>query len=129
MLIAGFWIRITTTIFVGRGWIVIGYFLFVKQTFNRLLKVIGILSEFRCQLHKYVVILFYNYFIIKTYSKGTMKCNYNSIHINRIRCARLIGMELAQFYLEADQVHQAIAFLADSLKTFQVYYLSRYLPI
>ena len=32
--------KYTFTICVGRAWIVIGYFLFEKQTFNRLLKVI-----------------------------------------------------------------------------------------
>ena len=34
--------KYTFTIFVGRIWIVIGYFLFEKQAFNGLLKVIRI---------------------------------------------------------------------------------------
>jgi len=40
-------------------------------------------------------------------------------HIGRIRSARLIGGELAEFYIAAGQVQQAAAFLIDSLKTFQ----------
>ena len=38
--------KYTFTICVGRGWIVIGYFLFKKQTFNGLLRVIGIQNTF-----------------------------------------------------------------------------------
>ena len=37
---------------VGRVWIVIWYFLFEKQTFNGLLKVIGILKSISCQFGK-----------------------------------------------------------------------------
>jgi hypothetical protein len=38
--------KYTFTICVGRVWIVGGYFLFVKQTFNGLLKVINIKKKF-----------------------------------------------------------------------------------
>ena len=40
-------------------------------------------------------------------------------HIGRIRSARLIGKDMAAFYLQLGQTQKAAAFLADGLKTFQ----------
>jgi len=40
-------------------------------------------------------------------------------HIGRIRSARLIGKDMAAFYMDLGQVQKAAAFLADGLKTFQ----------
>eukprot|EP00092_Neocalanus_flemingeri_P030096 GFUD01032674.1.p1 GENE.GFUD01032674.1~~GFUD01032674.1.p1 ORF type:complete len:1160 (-),score=402.30 GFUD01032674.1:238-3717(-) len=41
-------------------------------------------------------------------------------HIGRIRSARLVGKDLATFYMQLGQVQQAATFLAEALKTFQV---------
>jgi len=40
-------------------------------------------------------------------------------HIGRIRSARLVGKDLAAFYMQLGQVQQAAVFLAEALKTFQ----------
>jgi len=40
-------------------------------------------------------------------------------HIGRIRSARMVGLELAKFYLELGQVQKANGFLVDALKTFE----------
>ena len=40
-------------------------------------------------------------------------------HIGRIRSARLVGKELASFYMDLGEVGKAASFLADGLKTFQ----------
>ena len=40
-------------------------------------------------------------------------------HIGRIRSARLVGRQLAAFYLQLGERQQAASFLADALKTFQ----------
>jgi len=40
-------------------------------------------------------------------------------HIGRIRSARLVGKDLATFYMELGQVQHAAVFLAEALKTFQ----------
>ena len=40
-------------------------------------------------------------------------------HIGRIRSARLVGKDLATFYMQLGQVQQAAVFLAEALKTFQ----------
>nr|CAD7200015.1 unnamed protein product [Timema douglasi] len=40
-------------------------------------------------------------------------------HIGRIRSARLVGRELAQFYLLLGERNKAAAFLSDSLKTYE----------
>jgi len=40
-------------------------------------------------------------------------------HIGRIRSARLVGKDLASFYMELGQVQHAAVFLAEALKTFQ----------
>lgn len=40
-------------------------------------------------------------------------------HIGRIRSARMVGLELAKFYLEMGQVQKANNFLVDALKTFE----------
>ncbi|XP_053994215.1 trafficking protein particle complex subunit 10 [Hylaeus volcanicus] len=39
-------------------------------------------------------------------------------HVGRIRSARLIGKELAQFYSELGENQKAVAFLSDALKTY-----------
>lgn len=39
-------------------------------------------------------------------------------HVGRIRSARLIGKELAQFYSELGESQKAVAFLSDALKTY-----------
>ncbi|XP_076298167.1 SIDL trafficking protein particle complex subunit 10 isoform X1 [Lasioglossum baleicum] len=39
-------------------------------------------------------------------------------HVGRIRSARLIGKELAQFYFELGENQKAVAFLLDALKTY-----------
>lgn len=39
-------------------------------------------------------------------------------HVGRIRCARLIGRELAYFYGELGENQKAVAFLLDTLKTY-----------
>ena len=46
----GFNKKFTFTICVGRVWVIIGYFLLEKQTFNGLLKVIGIQIVFLLNL-------------------------------------------------------------------------------
>ena len=40
-------------------------------------------------------------------------------HIGRIRSARMIGRDLAEFYLQLGEMPKAAVFLADALKTFE----------
>ena len=40
-------------------------------------------------------------------------------HIGRIRSARFIGIDLANFYLLLGQIPQAVTFLLDALKSYQ----------
>lgn len=40
-------------------------------------------------------------------------------HIGRIRSARVIGRDLAAFYLQLGEMQKAAMFLADALKTFE----------
>ena len=40
-------------------------------------------------------------------------------HIGRIRSARMIGRDLAAFYLQLGEMQKAVVFLADALKTFE----------
>jgi tetratricopeptide (TPR) repeat protein len=40
-------------------------------------------------------------------------------HIGRIRSARMIGRDLAAFYLQLGEMQKAAVFLADALKTFE----------
>lgn len=40
-------------------------------------------------------------------------------HIGRIRSARMIGRDLAEFYLQLGEMQKAAVFLADALKTFE----------
>jgi hypothetical protein len=40
-------------------------------------------------------------------------------HIGRIRSARLIGRDLAAFYLQLGEMQKAAVFLSDALKTFE----------
>ena len=41
-------------------------------------------------------------------------------HIGRIRSARLVGLDLADFYLDLGQIATAVTFLVDALKTFEL---------
>ena len=41
-------------------------------------------------------------------------------HIGRLRSARMVGLDLANFYLELGQVQTAVTFLVDALKTFRI---------
>ena len=47
--------KYTFTFCVRRVWIIIGYFLFQKQTLNRLLKVIGALNQLHSTFCAYLV--------------------------------------------------------------------------
>lgn len=40
-------------------------------------------------------------------------------HIGRIRCARLVGREVASFYMLLGETQKAAAFLSDALRTFE----------
>lgn len=40
-------------------------------------------------------------------------------HIGRIRSARMIGRDLAAFYLQLGELQKAAVFLTDALKTFE----------
>jgi len=40
-------------------------------------------------------------------------------HIGRIRSARMIGLDLVEFYLQLGEMQKAAVFLADALKTFE----------
>ena len=54
------------------------------------------------------------YLELSEYAISTFK------HIGRIRNARLVGLDLADFYLDLGQVSTAVTFLADALKTFEL---------
>ena len=41
-------------------------------------------------------------------------------HIGRLRSARMVGLDLANFYLELGHVQMAVTFLVDALKTFRI---------
>lgn len=40
-------------------------------------------------------------------------------HIGRLRCARLVGTEVASFYMLLGETQKAAAFLSDALRTFE----------
>lgn len=40
-------------------------------------------------------------------------------HVGRLRCARLVGRELASFYTQLGELQKAAAFLGDALRTFE----------
>lgn len=40
-------------------------------------------------------------------------------HIGRLRCARLVGRELASFYMLLGEIQKSAAFLSDALRTFE----------
>lgn len=40
-------------------------------------------------------------------------------HIGRLRCARLVGTEVASFYMLLGETQKAAAFLGDALRTFE----------
>lgn len=40
-------------------------------------------------------------------------------HIGRLRCARLVGTEVASFYMLLGETQKSAAFLGDALRTFE----------
>lgn len=60
-----------------------------------------------------VIFLIYAFQELAELALGTYK------HIGRIRCARLVGRDVASFYMLLGETQKAAAFLSDALRTFE----------